>query len=86
MAVGVLFDFPGVTQAQYDAMLARMTGGKGVEPAHCRRPSFPLSPSVNRAAATRKPLSPREVYVTGRRSGVRCIFSIGCATVYSARM
>jgi hypothetical protein len=28
MAIGVLFEFPGVTQAQYDEVLKRLTGGR----------------------------------------------------------
>ncbi|MFJ9604890.1 hypothetical protein ACIRS1_00865 [Kitasatospora sp. NPDC101176] len=30
MAIIVLFDIPGVTQAQYDAAIYRLTGGKGL--------------------------------------------------------
>ena len=28
MAIGVLFEFPGVTQAQYDAVLKKLTNGR----------------------------------------------------------
>jgi len=28
MAIGVLFEFPGVTQTQYDDVLKRLTGGR----------------------------------------------------------
>jgi hypothetical protein len=31
MAIGVLFEFPGVTQAQYDAVLDKLTGGRGLK-------------------------------------------------------
>jgi hypothetical protein len=29
MAIGVLFEFPGVTQAQYDDVLKRLSNGRG---------------------------------------------------------
>jgi hypothetical protein len=28
MAIGVLFDFPGIGKAEYDAVLGKLTGGK----------------------------------------------------------
>ncbi len=30
MAIGVLFDFPGVTAAQYDGLTKKLTGGRGL--------------------------------------------------------
>jgi len=31
MAIGVLFELPGVTQAQYDEALKKLTGGRGAK-------------------------------------------------------
>ena len=30
MAIGVLFDFPGVTSAQYDGVVNKLSGGRGL--------------------------------------------------------
>jgi hypothetical protein len=30
MAIGVLFEFPGVTAAQYDGLTKKLTGGRGL--------------------------------------------------------
>ena len=31
MAIGVLFDFPGVTAAQYEGVSKKLTGGRGLQ-------------------------------------------------------
>ena len=40
MAICVLFEFPGVTAAQYDAVLKNLTGGYSVESASNKETGF----------------------------------------------